>query len=265
MFHAALRSVLAQTHQNLEIIISDNGSDDETSEIARRAAEEDERIRYFRQEPPVNAFDNFFFVLDSARGDAFMWAAHDDLRSEDYISELLIGLKEPDVALCFGDLYITHFFGDEGYHKIYPFENIDLNWIGRLRRQANMQCYHIYGLWRTSVLRDLPRNTAPWWPDLPLMMSACLKGRFAYRPGPRFVYLEIFKSDAERAARENYTRDRRMAQKITSLCRAAFKSARTCGGNLAALLAVLFLLEKIFHMAVGKIARIWRGGDASSR
>lgn len=265
MFQAALRSVLAQTHQNLEIIISDNGSDDETSEIARRAAAEDERVRYFRQEPPITAFDNFFFVLDAARGEAFMWAAHDDLRSEDYVSELLNGLKEPDTALCFGDLYISHSFGDEGSYKVYSFDNSRCTLIGRLRRQACMQCYHIYGLWRTSVLQRLPRNTSPWWPELPLMMSACLKGRFVYRPGPRFIYLEIFKSDAERAAQENYIGDSRMAYKITSLFRAGFKSARTCSGNIAALLTILFLLEKIWHMAVGKIARIWRVGDASSR
>lgn len=45
-----LESVLAQTYQNWECIIVDDGSDDGTDVIVARFAETDTRIKYFRQE-----------------------------------------------------------------------------------------------------------------------------------------------------------------------------------------------------------------------
>lgn len=47
---AALKSVLCQTHENLEIVIVDDGSSDSTGDICRKTAAEDRRVKYFRQE-----------------------------------------------------------------------------------------------------------------------------------------------------------------------------------------------------------------------
>jgi glycosyltransferase involved in cell wall biosynthesis len=42
---AAMRSILAQTHRNLELIVVDDGSADDTASIAKRMADEDTRVR----------------------------------------------------------------------------------------------------------------------------------------------------------------------------------------------------------------------------
>jgi glycosyltransferase involved in cell wall biosynthesis len=55
----ALESALAQSYSNLEIVVSDNGSTDNTQSVVRSYA--NPRIRFFRQQPPVTPNDNFNF------------------------------------------------------------------------------------------------------------------------------------------------------------------------------------------------------------
>lgn len=83
-----LSSLLSQTYENIEVIVSDNASDNpEVKNIIEKILEMDQRgvIRYYRQ--PVNrgAAFNFKFVLDKAQGEYFMWNADDDFRSADFI------------------------------------------------------------------------------------------------------------------------------------------------------------------------------------
>jgi glycosyltransferase involved in cell wall biosynthesis len=49
----SLDSVLAQTHENWELLISDNRSKDATGEIAAAYAERDKRIVYLRNETNI--------------------------------------------------------------------------------------------------------------------------------------------------------------------------------------------------------------------
>jgi len=94
---AALESLLAQTFTDFELIISDNASTDATESICREYAARDSRIDYVRHEKNQGASANFQFVLDQARGEFFIWAACDDVRSPDFISVNLDFLrKNPD-------------------------------------------------------------------------------------------------------------------------------------------------------------------------
>lgn len=83
----AIVALLAQSYGDFELIISDNASTDGTEAICRTLAAQDSRVRYFRQPRNLGATGNFRFVLDQARGRYYMWAAADDLRSPDFLSE----------------------------------------------------------------------------------------------------------------------------------------------------------------------------------
>ncbi len=48
-----IKSILSQTFQNFELIISDNASEDRTSEICINYANKDDRIRYHKQETNI--------------------------------------------------------------------------------------------------------------------------------------------------------------------------------------------------------------------
>ena len=75
----ALRSILGQTHDDLCLIISDNGSTDGTEEICRAASADDERILYERQEVNRGAAWNYNRTVALARSPYFKWAAADDV------------------------------------------------------------------------------------------------------------------------------------------------------------------------------------------
>ncbi len=81
-----LNSLLAQSFTDFELIISDNASTDNTELICQEYAKRDGRIRFVRQPRNLGVGANFKYVLEQAKGEFFMWAACDDLRSLDYLS-----------------------------------------------------------------------------------------------------------------------------------------------------------------------------------
>src|SRR6266542_4263846 len=97
----ALESLLGQDYPALEVIISDNASEDATPEICMEYAKRDSRIRYYRAEQNRGATWNFNRVFALARGEFFMWAAHDDLWHPTCIRGCVEKLlDEPEAALC---------------------------------------------------------------------------------------------------------------------------------------------------------------------
>ena len=83
----ALDSLLAQTFEDFELIISDNCSTDDTSSICKEYSSRNSRIKYIRQDTNIGVNANFEFVLKQANGDFFMWAACDDyLEHTEYLS-----------------------------------------------------------------------------------------------------------------------------------------------------------------------------------
>lgn len=74
----AIRSILSQNYENLEIVISDNASKDETQEVCEAFAQKDPRVRYIRQPQNIGQNPNFRYVRDHAKGKYFMWVSDDD-------------------------------------------------------------------------------------------------------------------------------------------------------------------------------------------
>ncbi len=79
----ALESALSQTYPNIEIVVSDNCSTDNTEAAVRSHA--DPRIRYFRQAKNITPNDNFNFCLSQARGDYFLLLHDDDMTDPDFV------------------------------------------------------------------------------------------------------------------------------------------------------------------------------------
>lgn len=244
-FEAAIESILNQSYTNLQIVISDNGSDDQTSLVAQKYCAQDSRITYIRQSPPIKAFSNFRFVLDKAEGEFFLWAAHDDLRSNDYVQTLVNGLlTDKSAVLAFGDLILTASADDKGTFKPYDFSTPDTAVASRMRKAAFTQCFHIYGVWRTQKLKSIPFPCNAWWPDLPVMVAASVLGQFKFVAGPKFYYCEVPKTNLERVHYQDYKAKFNLVSGVLGLIRAAYVATSGAGGFFMGLFGAWLVLEK---------------------
>jgi glycosyltransferase involved in cell wall biosynthesis len=86
---AVVRSVLAQDHGRLELVISDNASTDGTEELCRALAQSDSRIVYCRQPRDVGILKNFVHTMQVAQGTFFRWVGDDDWLAPSYVSRCL--------------------------------------------------------------------------------------------------------------------------------------------------------------------------------
>jgi len=157
----ALDSLLGQTFIDFELIISDNASTDGTEIICRGYASGDSRIRYVRQDRNVGAVGNFEFVLNEARGEYFMWAAHDDLQgSEDYLAKLVGVIRNGGYGLVFPAIEAISTSADGRSHVIRT-HVLDRFLRCKTREDYCIASIHhyfqIYGLFRrASLLENLP-------------------------------------------------------------------------------------------------------------
>jgi len=89
----AARSALAQDYGPVEILISDNASPDaRVPRVGNRLAAEDSRVRFVRQPRNAGHAANFQWLLESARGEYFMWLADDDWIDRDYVTRCVATL-----------------------------------------------------------------------------------------------------------------------------------------------------------------------------
>ena len=84
---AAISSVLKQTYPYIELIISDNYSNDDTELICMEYAAADSRVRYVRHAENIGPTKNFQWLLDNSTANYFMWLAADDSISPTYIED----------------------------------------------------------------------------------------------------------------------------------------------------------------------------------
>jgi len=82
-----LDSIVEQTHKNLEIIISDDASSDNTLAIAQRYAVNDSRITIVHHEKNVGLHANLGGALSSARGTYIAISDQDDIWQRDKIEK----------------------------------------------------------------------------------------------------------------------------------------------------------------------------------
>ena len=100
----AVRSALAQDHDDLEVVISDDASPDRAVErVGERLAADDPRVRFIRQPRNLGHAGNYRWVLGTARGEYFMWLSDDDWIDPGYVSSCLSTLRrEPGYRLVGG-------------------------------------------------------------------------------------------------------------------------------------------------------------------
>lgn len=96
----ALQSAQAQTHAELDIVISDNSQSDTSREAVADLLAADPRIRYLRCPERTHYLDNWLNALAHARGVYAGFLMDDDLFHPQKVARMLpLLLAHPDVAL----------------------------------------------------------------------------------------------------------------------------------------------------------------------
>lgn len=87
-------SILRQTIQNIEIVICDDCSTDNTWEILKEYANIDNRFKIYRNETNIGFVRNFDKVISLCQGDYIALSDQDDIWMENHLSLLLAGLRD---------------------------------------------------------------------------------------------------------------------------------------------------------------------------
>lgn len=120
LLKAFLPTILSQTFEDIEIVIGDNCSPDNTGEIVREFT--DPRIRYVRHEANLGPFGNMNRLLELARGE-YVCIVHDDDRYlPDFIAKEAAMLDaNPSAGMVHCAIYETNEQGErQRAERAYP-------------------------------------------------------------------------------------------------------------------------------------------------
>lgn len=229
--HKCLDSLIGQTYPHIELIISDDGSSDETQEICEAYAKKDSRIRYIRQPKNKGLIGNFYFTLSQATGDYFGWAVDDDWFHSSYVEKHVRALEEnlrygavgcsyqrlygngevEEEVLLTGDRDMTHQSYYDAFAKV-------------LQKKYRMQ-YMFHGIYRRKTLQGVLTHALPrtkGW-DCILVSELALATHFYSIP----EVLHYFGARREDAYDMNYYRSPRDLQNPQSRVRKTYLIGNT--------------------------------------
>ena len=165
----AIQDLLGQNYKNIELIISDDHSKDNSSEIIRDFAKKDQRISFFIQESRLGMQGNYNYLLDQAQGQYFMWASSDDRWAPTYISTLLEIYRDNPAATSTAAPFLfipSDCSKIDGLSKIHNFPRLsDYEGKTAFVRLCKFAFYYFddffYGLHRRSGCEKL--RVPVWW------------------------------------------------------------------------------------------------------
>jgi hypothetical protein len=193
---AAIESVLAQSWPALHLTLIDNGSTDQTPQIAQRYASRSDRVTLRRNRVNAGAVLNCQRAFWYGDADFVMPKTADDLLDPDFITQVMgVMLSNPDCAMCHaaGLVFADADAADPmGHARHYPFEH-RLHAIGPdplQRSRIVMRDYtsapSFWGIYRRSAtdrLSPIPYR-AGW--DHTVLAELALYGEIRHIDAPLF-------------------------------------------------------------------------------
>ncbi len=178
----ALDSLLGQTLHDLELVISDNASTDDTARICREYVASDPRVHYYRNPENVGVASNYNAVFRRASAPYFKWASASD-RCDPTMVEKCVAVLEArrDVVLCCPRTRLIDSEGRTIEDATDDVELLDDDPVARferfhhtLRRNNAMN-----GVMRAESLRRTSLYRTFFSADVNMMAELALHGKFA--------------------------------------------------------------------------------------
>ena len=207
----AIRSVLAQTLGDLELILCDNASTDRTAEICRDYEGRDARVRYFRNPRNLGAAANYNLAFSHARGRYFKWLAHDDRMLPSFLAKTRRVLEErADAVLC--NTVVSYIDASGAHLGLYDTKLTGADSLSPSERFGwlvlrSHTCVDFFGLIRREALRGSLLHGSFHGADRALLAQLALRGRMIKLPAPLLAirehpnrYTRAQRGSGERAA-----------------------------------------------------------------
>lgn len=152
----SIESALGQNYTNVEVIVSDNASIDETETVCRSYGSQDGRFNYIRQSSNLGPAANFAEVLKYASGKFFMWLGDDDWIDAAYISSCVQHLRSDPTFTLVGGTAKYFRMGQKAYDgKIFNL-SYDAWWLRVIAYYAKVSDNGMfYGVMNTEKIRKL--------------------------------------------------------------------------------------------------------------
>jgi glycosyltransferase involved in cell wall biosynthesis len=184
-----LDSILAQTFEDFEIVVSDNASTDRTWEILGEYAARDTRVRVFRNDVNVGLLGNFNRSFERTRGEFFRWVGGDDWFEPEYAARCVAALDANPDAIVATSGFALH--GADGATHSERFAGERLESEKAARRFSRMLWFlhagatkyePLYSLMRRDILAHTGRIRLIPYNDYLLVAELALAGRFVHVP-----------------------------------------------------------------------------------
>lgn len=143
-------SIINQTYRNLEIILVDDGSTDQSGMICDEYADKDERIRVVHKENG-GAADARNAGLQCVKGEYIVFIDSDDFVHARFIELLLAIAKKKEADIVVGDYVLFH-EGDSREDKVFYESDID--------KAEVLTQKHLYN--NDFIKRETVRFVVPW-------------------------------------------------------------------------------------------------------
>jgi glycosyltransferase involved in cell wall biosynthesis len=178
----AISSALEQDYEDLEIVIADNASTDNTEAVAK-VYSRDPRVKYFRNDENIGMVRNWRkTVFERTTGDWFLILSDDDILMNPRFISQAVGLikANPDMTVVYASSYIY----DEGMNTVsklkIPFAQVEsglhvFSRRGTVRPQDFALCNVLFNK-SLSIANNAFSNPANLSCDTELFLRLCLRG-----------------------------------------------------------------------------------------
>ncbi|MBO5091601.1 MAG: glycosyltransferase [Clostridia bacterium] len=151
-------SILAQTYENFELVLVDDGSPDNSGKICDEYASRDKRIKVIHKgNAGVSSARNT--GLDNANGDYITFIDSDDFVDKRYLEVLYNSLKQndSDISICKFSAYKNgnYIASLEKFPKSITVDFLDNRFVNYLSQYFNFKKNIMGSCWRTLYKREL--------------------------------------------------------------------------------------------------------------
>ena len=185
---AQLESIAAQTYENWQLVVGDDGSTDDTISIIEEFSEKHpDQVTIIKTDPPQgSAKDNFISLLRNSYGPYFMFCDQDDVWKKNKIREIERVFEDPKVMAVVHDAQIV----DEKLSSLdqttFEWRNSGTGFWKNMKKNSYIGC--CMAVRRSAMKRILPIPDDIWIHDQWIGLLSEQLGKVVFLEEPLIYY-----------------------------------------------------------------------------